>query len=91
MRTTSFSAWYLYVRLGDGKIMAEFLDQYEDWLRSQGLDHQPELFATGPSEPTLREAQPRNVALRSASAVPCNPAKSGTEDIASGGPAARAA
>jgi protein tyrosine phosphatase (PTP) superfamily phosphohydrolase (DUF442 family) len=36
--------WYLYVRLGDGKIMAEFLDQYEDWLRGQSLKHRPELF-----------------------------------------------
>jgi len=35
---------YLYVRLGDGRIMAEFLDQYEDWLRHGGLEHLPEVF-----------------------------------------------
>jgi protein tyrosine phosphatase (PTP) superfamily phosphohydrolase (DUF442 family) len=40
------SARYLYVRFGHGKIMAEFLDQYEDWLRSRGLDHQPQMFRT---------------------------------------------
>jgi hypothetical protein len=38
------STWYLYVRLGHGKIMAEFLDQYENWLRSRGLGHQPRVF-----------------------------------------------
>ena len=35
MRVPSSRLRYLYVRLGDGKIMAEFLDQYEDWLRSE--------------------------------------------------------
>jgi hypothetical protein len=35
---------YLYVRLGDGKIMAEFLDQYEQWLVHEGLSHEPEVF-----------------------------------------------
>jgi hypothetical protein len=35
---------YLYVRLGDGRIMAEFLDQYADWLRENGLEHRPEMF-----------------------------------------------
>ena len=24
--------------------MAEFLDQYEDWLRRNGLEHRPEVF-----------------------------------------------
>ena len=27
-----FSLGYLFVRLGDGKVMAEHLDQYESWL-----------------------------------------------------------
>jgi hypothetical protein len=35
---------HLYVRLGDGRIMAEFLDQYESWLGSSGKDHTPEAF-----------------------------------------------
>ena len=52
---------YLYARLGDGKIMAEFLDQYEDWLRRNGLVHRPEVFrrwaAEGylPGEPNREE------------------------------------
>lgn len=37
-----FSLRYLYARVGDGKIMAEHLDQYERWLRRQGLKHAPE-------------------------------------------------
>ncbi|MFO0890274.1 MAG: tyrosine-protein phosphatase [Isosphaeraceae bacterium] len=35
---------FLYVRLGDGRIMAEFLDQYETWLASRGLEHSPDVF-----------------------------------------------
>jgi hypothetical protein len=35
---------HLYVRLGDGKIMAEFLDHYEAWLSTAGLAHSPEAF-----------------------------------------------
>jgi hypothetical protein len=35
---------YLYVRLGGGRIMAELLDQYENWLRSNQLEHRPEIF-----------------------------------------------
>ena len=35
---------YLYVRLGDGRIMAELLDQYENWLHSNNLKHCPEVF-----------------------------------------------
>lgn len=35
---------HLYVRLGDGRIMAEFLDQYEAWLKATGLAHRPEVF-----------------------------------------------
>ena len=35
---------YLYVRAGDGKIMAEFLDQYERWLAHKRLAHGPEVF-----------------------------------------------
>jgi protein tyrosine phosphatase (PTP) superfamily phosphohydrolase (DUF442 family) len=55
------SAWHLYVRLGDGKIMAEFLDEYEVWLRSSGLEHQPEVFrewaerAYAPRSPSREE------------------------------------
>jgi hypothetical protein len=36
--------WYLYARLGDGKIMAEFLDQYEHWLCASHLEHCPDTF-----------------------------------------------
>ncbi len=35
---------YLYVRLGGGRIMAELLDQYENWLRTNNLEHCPEFF-----------------------------------------------
>jgi hypothetical protein len=35
---------HLYVRLGDGRIMSEFLDQYEDWLRTNRLAHRPDVF-----------------------------------------------
>ncbi len=35
---------FLYVRLGDGKIMAELLDQYENWLRAKHYQHHPEVF-----------------------------------------------
>ncbi len=35
---------FLYVRLGDGKIMAEFLDRYEGWLRRKRLEHNPAVF-----------------------------------------------
>jgi hypothetical protein len=35
---------HLYVRLGDGRIMAEFLDQYEAWLSSGGIRHSAEAF-----------------------------------------------
>ncbi|MGC8642928.1 MAG: tyrosine-protein phosphatase [Isosphaeraceae bacterium] len=54
---------HLYVRLGDGKIMAEFVDQYADWLRRNRLEHSPEVFrrwvAEGyvPGKPS-REAWP---------------------------------
>jgi len=34
-----FSLAYLFLRVNDGKIMAEHLDRYEDWLRAQGLGH----------------------------------------------------
>ena len=54
---------HLYVRLGDGKIMAEFVDQYEDWLRRNRLEQSPLVFrrwvAEGyvPGKPS-REAWP---------------------------------
>jgi protein tyrosine phosphatase (PTP) superfamily phosphohydrolase (DUF442 family) len=34
-----FSLRYLFVRVNDGKIMAEHLDRYEAWLRAQHLTH----------------------------------------------------
>lgn len=42
--TNQFSLRYLFVRLGDGKIMADFLDQYAGWLAAQRLEHRPEAF-----------------------------------------------
>jgi protein tyrosine phosphatase (PTP) superfamily phosphohydrolase (DUF442 family) len=39
-----FSIGYLFVRLNDGKVMAEHLDQYEDWLETNGLKHDPATF-----------------------------------------------
>lgn len=39
-----FSIAYLFVRVNDGKIMAEHLDQYERWLAAKGWAHQPEHF-----------------------------------------------
>ncbi len=82
------SAWYLYVGLGDGKIMAEFLDEYEDWLRSQGLDHQPQLFrywaqrAYAPRSPN-RETWPYDPLPLCLVTRP----RAAPENIASGGPA----
>jgi protein tyrosine phosphatase (PTP) superfamily phosphohydrolase (DUF442 family) len=34
-----FSLGYLFLRVNDGKIMAEHLDRYEDWLKAQRLTH----------------------------------------------------
>jgi hypothetical protein len=34
-----FSVGYLFLRVNDGKIMAEHLDRYEDWLKAQRLTH----------------------------------------------------
>ena len=39
-----FSIGYLFLRVNDGKIMAEHLDQYEEWLGGQGLAHTPANF-----------------------------------------------
>jgi protein tyrosine phosphatase (PTP) superfamily phosphohydrolase (DUF442 family) len=39
-----FSIRYLFVRANDGKVMAEHLDQYENWLRERGLEHDPANF-----------------------------------------------
>ncbi len=39
-----FSVVYLFVRAGDGKVMAEHLDQYETWLNRRGVSHSPEQF-----------------------------------------------
>lgn len=41
---------YLYVRAGDGKVMAEHLDAYEAWLREQRLEHSPDRFRRWVSE-----------------------------------------
>jgi protein tyrosine phosphatase (PTP) superfamily phosphohydrolase (DUF442 family) len=38
------SARHLFVRINDGKVMAEHLDQYETWLRSRNLQHEPANF-----------------------------------------------
>jgi hypothetical protein len=39
-----FSLRHLFVRVKDGKVMAEHLDQYVAWLRRQGAAHSPERF-----------------------------------------------
>jgi hypothetical protein len=39
-----FSLAYLFVRINDGKVMAEHLDQYENWLRERALMHDPATF-----------------------------------------------
>ncbi|HZW30206.1 MAG TPA: tyrosine-protein phosphatase [Isosphaeraceae bacterium] len=39
-----FSIRYLFLRVKDGKIMAEHLDQYEGWLRTHGWEHDPARF-----------------------------------------------
>jgi Tyrosine phosphatase family len=39
-----FSIRYLFVRVNDGKVMAEHLDQYENWLRARGIEHAPANF-----------------------------------------------
>jgi hypothetical protein len=39
-----FSLGYLFVRINDGKVMAEHLDQYERWLFSKQLEHEPATF-----------------------------------------------
>jgi protein tyrosine phosphatase (PTP) superfamily phosphohydrolase (DUF442 family) len=41
---SQFSIRYLFVRVNDGKIMAEHLDQYELWLAERGLKHEPDHF-----------------------------------------------
>jgi hypothetical protein len=41
-----FSLRFLFVPLGDGKIMSEMLDRYESWLRANRLEHRPETFRT---------------------------------------------
>jgi protein tyrosine/serine phosphatase len=39
-----FSIGYLFVRVKDGKVMAEHVDQYENWLQTKGLRHTPATF-----------------------------------------------
>src|SRR5262249_16174761 len=36
---SQFSLAYLFVRMNDGKIMAEHLDRYEEWLRASRMTH----------------------------------------------------
>jgi protein tyrosine phosphatase (PTP) superfamily phosphohydrolase (DUF442 family) len=35
---------HLFVPVKDGKVMAEHLDQYENWLRANHLEHDPAVF-----------------------------------------------
>lgn len=39
-----FSAYYLFVKAGDGAVMPEHLDQYTAWLARQGQSHSPATF-----------------------------------------------
>ena len=39
-----FSIRYLFIRVNDGQVMAEHLDQYESWLRNSGAAHSPARF-----------------------------------------------
>ena len=39
-----FSLRHLFVRINDGKVMAEHLDQYESWLLAGKLQHEPANF-----------------------------------------------
>jgi protein tyrosine phosphatase (PTP) superfamily phosphohydrolase (DUF442 family) len=39
-----FSIRYLFVRIGDGTVMAEHLDLYESWLGNLGMVHTPDNF-----------------------------------------------
>jgi hypothetical protein len=41
---SQLSIRYLFLRLNDGRIMAEHLDQYEQWLAAEGRKHTPEQF-----------------------------------------------
>jgi len=41
---SQFSIRHLFVRINDGKVMAEHLDQYESWLRGSGMTHDPANF-----------------------------------------------
>jgi protein tyrosine phosphatase (PTP) superfamily phosphohydrolase (DUF442 family) len=39
-----FSIWYLFVPVGDGRVMEEHLDEYETWLRKERVEHSPANF-----------------------------------------------
>jgi protein-tyrosine phosphatase len=39
-----FSIRYLFLPVNDGKVMAQHLEQYENWLRARGLLHEPASF-----------------------------------------------
>ena len=45
-----FSLGYLFLRVNDGKIMAEHLDRYEEWLKAKGLSHSSVTFKRWVSE-----------------------------------------
>ena len=48
---------YLYVSLGDGRIMAELIDQYENWLRRATSTIVPRFFANGSRPVTCPESR----------------------------------
>lgn len=39
-----FALKYMYLPIGDGKIMGEMIEQYDNWLRMRELEHRPEVF-----------------------------------------------
>ena len=60
-----FSIRYLFVRVNDGKVMAEHLDQYESWLRESGVEHTSgQLSPLGRRGISARSAQSRGMAVR---------------------------
>lgn len=39
-----FALKHLYLPIGDGKIMGEMVELYDDWLKARDLEHRPEVF-----------------------------------------------
>ena len=59
-----FSIRYLFVRMNDGKVMAEHLDQYESWLRERrNQAHAGQLSPLGRRGVPARPAQSRRLAV----------------------------